>query len=65
MAVSDRNTVLPRDTDTTLLFFKIRSCSVSEKPPSGPIRTDHLLAVFFKGVIVSIIDYLSVFFSSQ
>ena len=63
--MSDRSIVLPSDTDIAPLFFKIRSCSISEKPPSGPIRTDHFSVVFFIGMIASIIDLLSVFDSSQ
>ena len=65
IAVSDRSIVFPSDTDITLLFFIIISCSLSVKPPSGPISTDHFFTVFFKGIIVSIIGLLDIFFSSQ
>ena len=48
MAVSERSTLSPKDTGTTLSFEDIRSFSLSEKPPSGPIKAAHLSFCFGK-----------------
>ena len=65
IAVSERSTLSPNDTATTFLVFVINSFSKSENPPSGPIRTPHLVLESLKGTRVSIMDLPLLIFSSQ
>ena len=65
IAVSERSSLSPNETDKTFLLLVINSCSESENPPSGPINTAHLFLAFLQGSNKSIIDLFSLIFSSQ
>ena len=65
IAVSERSSLSPNETDKTFLLLVINSCSESENPPSGPINTAHLFSSSLKDVNKSIIDLFSLIFSSQ
>ena len=50
IAVSERSSLSPSETDKTFLLLVINSCSELEKPPSGPINTAHLFLPSLKGI---------------
>ena len=65
IAVSERSTLSPKDTDTISLFSDNNLFSWFEKPPSGPIKTAHLFIEFLYGDNLSIMDWFVSILSLQ
>ena len=54
VAVSDRKTLLPKDTGIVFFNWVNFSDSSDENPPSGPINKDHFLNLFLHYIILYI-----------